>query len=153
MKPIRSRREMQEARKSLHDLRAQLSLLRKTYRHDPDALELATRGLRPLIRETAHAIRMWTRAQAGELPPVLGCRNARTGELEVARQLRLLRQAAQLGQAELAQKLETRQANISRWEREGYDGYTLRQLQRIADALDCDLEVSFQRRNGSRRPR
>ena len=57
-----------------------------------------------------------------------------------------------LVQVELAERLGTRQASISRWEREGYDRYNLRQLVRIADALGCDLEVSFLRRDKGKEP-
>jgi DNA-binding XRE family transcriptional regulator len=100
--------------------------------------------------ETADAIAAYEQAKAGELPAVVGSRNARTGELELPRVLRLLRQAARLDQAELAERIGTRQANISRWEREGYDRYNLRQLMRIADALGCELEVAFVRRQSTR---
>ena len=150
MRPIRSKRELEQAQKSLHDLRQQLAMLKKAYRHDKDAFELATRGLQQLVHEMTHAIAAYKQAEAGQLPAVIGARNARTGQLELPRLLRCLRRAAQLDQAELAQRLGTRQANISRWEREGYDRYNLRQLQHIAGVLGYDLEVSFIRRNPKR---
>ena len=147
MKPIRTRRDLEAARRSLHELRQQLAMLRKVSRHDGEARELATRGLRQLVHETVHAITAWEQAESDQLPPVVGARNERTGKLELPRLLRLLRRAASLDQGELAARLGTQQANISRWEREGYDRYNLRQLERIADALGCDLEVSFMRRH------
>jgi predicted XRE-type DNA-binding protein len=124
--------------------------LRQTYRHDPAKLELATSGLTQLVKELAHAITAYEHAQVGELPPVIGTRNPRTGELELPRVLRLLRQAAQLDQAELAERVGTHQANVSRWEKPGCDSYSVRQLQRIAAALGCDLEVSFLRHHKRR---
>lgn len=136
----------------MHELRQQLVTLRKTYAHDKDAYELAAGGLRRLVHETTHAIAAYEQADANELPRVIGARNARTGGLEVPRLLRLLRHAAQLDQAELAHRLGTQQANVSRWEREGYDRYNLRQLQRIADALGYDVEVSFLRRGKGEGP-
>lgn len=143
MKPIRSKRDLIEAETSLRELRHQLAMLGKAYRHDKEALAEATRGLRQLVRETRHAIAVYEQAQVGSLPAVMGARNPQTGTLEVPRLLRVLRLGAQLGQGDLAERLGTRQGNISRWEREGYDGYSLRQLARIADALGYDLDVSF----------
>lgn len=127
-------------------------MLRQVYKHDKEDYELATRGMRQLVHETVHAIAAYEQAKAGQLPPVMGSRNPRTGELELPRLLRLMRQAAQLDQVELAARLGTRQANISRWEREGYDRFNLRQLQRIADALGYDVDVSFLRRKPRRAP-
>lgn len=146
MKPIKTKREKAAAERGIHELREQLAFLKETYRQDRDAYKLATSGLRQLLRETQHAVAVYEQAQVGRLPRVIGSRNARTGELELPRLLRLLRQAAQLSQAALARHLGTRQGDISRWEQEGYEGYSLRQLKRIADVLGYDLEVSFLRR-------
>jgi DNA-binding XRE family transcriptional regulator len=149
MRPIRTKRELQAARDTLRDLRGQITALRKIYRHDTEAFEFASRGLRQLMRETSQAITDYERAHTGRLPAVVGTRNDRTGELELPRVLRLLRKAARLDQVELAERLGTKQTTISRWEREGYEAYNLRQLRRIADALGWDVEVSFLRRDAN----
>jgi DNA-binding transcriptional regulator YiaG len=147
MKPIRSKRDLEQARKSLHELRQQLAMLKKAYRHDREAYELATRGLRELAHETAHAIAAYEQAAAGRLPAAVGARNPRTGQLELPRVLRSLRRAAGLDQTGLAARLGTHQSDISRWEREGYDRYNLQHLQRLADVLGYDLEVTFLKRD------
>lgn len=150
MKPIRSRRELNEGRRTLHELRRQMAILRNTYRQDKEAYRTATAGIRQLIRETRRAIATYEQAQASQLPEAIGARNPDTGELELPRLLRLLRQSAQLGQTELAERLGTKQANISRWEREGYVGYNLQQLQRIAGVLGYDVDVTFVRRRSAK---
>lgn len=147
MKPIRTEKELEAARRQVFELRRQLAMFKDTYRHDKDACELASRGLRELMHETARAITAYEQAQAGQVPAVVGARNPRTGLLELPRLLRRLRLTAQLDQAEMARRIGTQQPNIARWEREGYDGYNLRALQRFADALGYDLEVSFLRRH------
>jgi hypothetical protein len=144
---IRSRRELNQARENVHSLRKQIGMLRHTYRHDPAAWDLASRGLRQLVRETRRAIRAYEAAQGGKLPAAIQSRNPDSGRLEIPRVLRQLRLSERLGQAELAERLDTHQANISRWEREGYQAYNLRQLERIADALGYDLDITFIRRS------
>jgi len=56
------------------------------------------------------------------------------------------RKQAGLTQKELAVRVGTKQSVISRLENADYDGHTLTMLKRVADALDMDLEVSFEPR-------
>jgi len=49
-----------------------------------------------------------------------------------------------LTQKELAARINTKQSVISRLENADYDGHTLVMLKKVADALDMNLEVSFE---------
>ena len=89
MQPITSRRELGVAKKSLIEIRIQLKRLRHTYCEDKEAYDLATGGLRDLAREIRRLVRSYEMATAGQLPPVVGSRNPRTGRLELPRVLRL----------------------------------------------------------------
>lgn len=59
-----------------------------------------------------------------------------------------LRKKLGLTQAQLAQRMGTRQQAIARLERGDYEGFSLKTLQRIAEATKTDLVIDF-RRTGS----
>ena len=61
----------------------------------------------------------------------------------VAQRLYDLRTKARWSQAELAQKVGTTQSVISRLEDADYEGHSLTMLQRIAAALDHQLDIQF----------
>jgi len=67
-------------------------------------------------------------------------------ELALGRQIRALREAKGLSQAQLAKALKTQPPAISRIEDADYDGHSLRILRKIADFFGQDLIVSFQPR-------
>ncbi|MHC4607963.1 MAG: helix-turn-helix transcriptional regulator, partial [Planctomycetota bacterium] len=57
-----------------------------------------------------------------------------------------LRKKLGLTQAELARKMRTKQQAIARLERGDYEGFTLRTLQRIAEATKTELVIDFRKR-------
>jgi len=63
-------------------------------------------------------------------------------EFQVAREIIRLRMERGLSQAELAEKAQTAQPNISRLER-GASNPSLQFLQKVADALDAEVEIKF----------
>ena len=64
--------------------------------------------------------------------------------VSVARMIHDARLRAGLTQAELGERISTRQQAIARLEDPNYDGHSLRVLKRIADALSLRLTVSMQ---------
>ncbi|MBI2871230.1 MAG: glutamate synthase large subunit [Candidatus Omnitrophica bacterium] len=62
---------------------------------------------------------------------------------DLARQITELREGLGLTQQELARKMRTSQQAISRLEQGDYSGYTLRTLQRLAEATHTELSVMF----------
>jgi len=63
------------------------------------------------------------------------------------------RNKAGLSQAELAERIGTRQSVISRLEDADYEGHSLNMLQRIAAALGQSVEIRFLAREKVRRER
>ena len=63
-------------------------------------------------------------------------------QLEIAYQILQLRKNKKMSQAELAKKIGTKQSNIARMEA-GQQNFTTETLQRIAEALNCDLKIEF----------
>lgn len=62
---------------------------------------------------------------------------------EIAHQLYTLRKQSGITQKELAEKIDLKQSNISRWEKAGYQGYKIKVLSKLARTLGGKLEVSL----------
>lgn len=62
----------------------------------------------------------------------------------IARQIRVMRLRRGLSQQELAEKMETKQSQISRMENPLEARYTLQTLAKFADVLGCKLNVTLQ---------
>ena len=62
---------------------------------------------------------------------------------EVAAKIYEMRTQAGLSQIELAQRVKTSQSVISRLEDADYRGHSLRMLERVAEALDCRVQIWF----------
>ncbi len=77
--------------------------------------------------------------------PEFASRYESAGEAwDVAMQLAALRQKAGLSQKELARRLNTSQQQISRLESPGYEGHSLANLRRVAQALNARVRVTFE---------
>ncbi len=61
--------------------------------------------------------------------------------LDLAHQVAALRQRCRMSQAELAERIGTKQAGIARMERAGYAGFTVSTLAKVAAATGATLEV------------
>ena len=69
----------------------------------------------------------------------------RAGEAwDVALQIAALREQAGLSQKELARLLKTSQQQISRLESPDYEGHSLANLRRVAEALNARVRVVFE---------
>lgn len=71
-----------------------------------------------------------------------GVENALFG-FNVSEEVFRIRTALGLTQAELAQKMGTKQSVVARLESADYDGHSLKLLRRVADATGSRLEVRF----------
>jgi len=65
-------------------------------------------------------------------------------KLRIAYQILLLRKKKKMSQAVLAKKIGTKQSNIARMEA-GEQNFSINTLQKIAQALNQDLKVSFRK--------
>ena len=63
--------------------------------------------------------------------------------LIVSEKIAELRHKAHLTQEQLARKVHTTKSAISRYENNGYQGYSVSLLQKIASACGADLRISF----------
>jgi len=76
-----------------------------------------------------------------------GYREARMAVL-LGYKIHELREKLRLTQTELARRMGTKQQAIARLERGDYEGFTLKTLERIAEATQTELVIDF-RRTGS----
>ena len=77
--------------------------------------------------------------------PEFAARFERAGDAwDVALQLAALRVQAGLSQKELARRLKTSQQHISRLESPSYEGHSLANLRRVAQALNARVRVVFE---------
>lgn len=61
--------------------------------------------------------------------------------LDLATRIYELRKKAGLSQRDLAERLQTSQANIARWETPGYVNYTVKSLEKLAKFFGVILEI------------
>ncbi len=71
---------------------------------------------------------------------------------EIATALVRMRIARGWRQEDLARAFGKSQPSIARWEAEDYDGYTLKELSRLAKVLGYQLQVSFVMPDGDAAP-
>jgi transcriptional regulator with XRE-family HTH domain len=64
--------------------------------------------------------------------------------LSIGTQIKVIREAQDMKQVELAHKVGTQQAGISRLESANYSGWSIAVLRRLAKAFDLRLRVSFE---------
>jgi transcriptional regulator with XRE-family HTH domain len=71
-------------------------------------------------------------------------------EFEIAAEIIKARTKAKMSQAELAEKMGTKPAAISRLESPNYGKVSISTLKKIAQALDCTLQIKFRPKKISR---
>jgi len=94
------------------------------------------------IRKTSDAVSILDR-MAGKSPELRRLTEEARINAAVAQLIFAARIKAGLSQAELAEKLGTKQSVVSRLEDADYEGHSLNMLQRIAAALGQCLEIRF----------
>ena len=124
--------------------------------HDTTQSPFQTRvesaGIEKMIARLQEEIEAYESAKAGQIPPVVTAHVQDDSFAEIASTLVRLRLARGLRQEDLARALGKSQPSIARWEAEDYDGYTLKELSRLAKALGYHLQLSFVTPDGSAEP-
>ncbi len=92
-------------------------------------------------RKTSNAVRILHRRYVGEDAQRKASLERERVNAEVARTIYELREQAGLSQKELAERVDTTQSVISRLEDSDYDGHSLTMLNRIAKALNQQVQV------------
>jgi ribosome-binding protein aMBF1 (putative translation factor) len=102
-------------------------------------------------RKTSDALRILHRRYIGEDTQRKASLEQERVNAEVARTIYELREQAGLSQKELADRVETTQSVISRLEDADYEGHSLSMLNRIAKALNQQVQVVMRPKETNRR--
>jgi ribosome-binding protein aMBF1 (putative translation factor) len=137
---IRNEPEYQEAVKRLKDERA---------RHEAHEAELGRMGLkRKEIKRAMDPLRSFSLQLEEEVEAYERLKRGDLGELDnlhgLGRTLVAIRIALGLTQRQLAERLEVNESQVSRDERNEYQGITVDRASRILDALGVTLRSAFQ---------
>jgi len=92
-------------------------------------------------RTTTDAVKILHKTFIKDDPKRLASLEQEREKLQIAGQIYNLRTQAGLSQAQLAKLVGTTQSVISRLEDADYNGHSLNMLSRIAQALNCRVEV------------
>lgn len=136
---IKNDRQYEYAKNKLREFGRGLKAIRKKYSSDKNKVALLSQGYVEHIAQLKAEIEEYEKMKKSPLPKVLRACNP----VEISRQLVRLRLARGLTQAGLAARIGCKQADISRLEREEYQGYTISQLEKIAASLDAEIELDL----------
>ncbi len=136
---IKSDRQYEYTKGKLRELDKDLKATRKEYSSDKKKAALLSQGYIEHIAQLKTEIAEYEKMKESPLPKVLKIRDFS----EISRQIVRLRLARGLTQAKLANRIGCKQADVSRLEREDYQGYTLSQLKKIAAGLNAEIELDL----------
>jgi ribosome-binding protein aMBF1 (putative translation factor) len=145
---IKNERQLKITKERLKELKASLIRLKRKYKGAE--FELYSTGVREHIEQLERELKEYEYFK--HQPRVIRAYTPETDRLDIARAIAGVRISQGMTQAELAEKIQCQQENITRLESEDYQGYTVKQLQKIAEAVGARLEINFVRvDNGKKR--
>jgi len=144
---IKNERQYKITKARLKELKASLTRLKKKYRGM--ALDLYSTGVREHIEQLEKELEEYEYFR--RRPQVIRAYAPEKDRLDISKAIVGLRLSQGMTQAELAEKIQCQQENISRLESEGYEGHTVKQLQKIAEAAGARLEINFVRADKGRK--
>ena len=136
---LKSGRQLQHTKKLLRQFIQRLKEVKEEYSADKEKGAFYGQGFREQIKQFKTQIAEYEKLKKTPLPKVLRAHDP----VEMSRQLVRLRLARGLSQAKLAVRVGCKQSDISRLEREDYQGYTVKQLEKIAENLDAKIEIDL----------
>ena len=136
---IKNDRQYEYTKNKLHEFEQDLKAIRKKYSSDKNKVVLLSQGYVEHIAQLKVEIEEYEKMKKSPLPKVLRAHNP----AEISHQLVRLRLARGFTQAELAARIRCKQADVSRLEREDYQGYTIGQLKKIAASLNAEIEIDL----------
>lgn len=136
---IKNDRQYEYTKRKLHEFEEDLKAIHKKYSSDKNKVRLLSQGYVEHIAQLKVEIEEYEKMKEVPLPKILRAHNLD----EISRQIVRLRLARGLTQAELASRIGCKQSDISRLEREDYQGYTIGQLKKIAASLNAEIEIDL----------
>jgi DNA-binding Xre family transcriptional regulator len=142
---IRTRPQLLKTRQEIALLRERRSALRRKTLTKP-LRDLQAASLLKMMRQLQEQVHSYEDAIRGRVRPSVLDRllspSHQCGRPRIGEAMFLLRTARRMTQQQLARKLGTRREVVARWERDDYSGYTFENLQRIFEALGCNMALA-----------
>lgn len=136
---IKNDRQLKITKQKLDELKKGLERIREKYSSDKKKCEFLSKGYLLHIEQLGNEIAEYEKIKRSTLPKVLRIHDLN----EISHYLVRLRIARGVTQAELATRIGCKQADVSRLEREDYQGYTIGQLKKIAASLGTEIELNL----------
>lgn len=136
---IKNDRQYEYAKKRLSEFEHDLKETEKKYASGGNKKKLLCRGYHEHISQLRSEIKEYKRIKDSPLPRVLKAKSPD----DISRQLVRLRISRKLTQAELASRIGCKQADVSRMEKEDYNGYTVSGLRKVAEGLGAKIELEI----------
>ena len=136
---IKSERQLAITKKKLEELKRSLSHIKEKYAGDEKKIKFYSKGVLEHIEQLAQEVVEYDKIKYSAVPEKLHASDL----FDIRNQIIKLRIAKGITQAELASRLGVPQSEISRFEREGYEGYSVKMLERILEALNTDVEIDL----------
>ncbi len=141
---IRNAAQLRRTRREIERLKARLSALSQKRLSKP-LRGLQAAGITRMMRQLEDQAQVYEEAVRGRVRRRVLERLLSVSEQgsrpRIGEAMFLLRVSRRITQSQLARKLGTRREVVARWERDDYTGYTLKNLQRIFEALGCRLAL------------
>ncbi len=136
---IKSERQLSITKKKLEELKENLRHIEKKYAGNKKKIKFFSKGVAEHIELLTKKVVEYDQIRYGAVPEKLHANNL----LDIRNQIIRVRIAKGVTQVALATKLGVAQSEISRFERDDYEGYSIKMLERILKALDTDVEVDL----------
>jgi len=136
---IKSERQLAMTKKKLEELKENLRHIEKKYEGNKKKIKFFSKGVLEHIELLTKKVVEYDRLRYGAVPKKLHAEDL----FDIRNQIIRLRIAKGITQVALASKLGVAQSEISRFERDDYEGYSIKMLERMLEALDADVEIDL----------
>lgn len=133
---IKNDKQLVVSKKALAKLEEGLKTLRAECKKESH-YEMLSYGVREHIKQIKREIKEYEKIKSTPLPKVLRAQDP----AELGKQFVRLRIGRKITQTKLAERMGCKPSDISRLERDDYQGYTLNKLRRLAKALNTKIEI------------
>ncbi len=136
---IKNDRQHKYIKKILLNLKKELEEIKNKYATDRKKIKYLSQGLIKHILQLEREIKEYE-----DIKKNLFLDSEKITELyKISQSLAKIRISRGITQKQMARKVGCKQSDISRLEREGYCGYTINQLNKIAKALNVKIEINL----------
>lgn len=136
---IKNDRQYKYTKNNLVRFKKDLKIIQEKYSMNKDKVKFLSRGIIEHVKQLEKEMEEYEHIRNSPLPDSL-----KTYELhKISQNLAKFRIARGITQKQVAKKVGCKQSDISRLEREGYCGYTINQLYKIARAINVKIEINL----------